>query len=530
MECNDKNKRKFQCGKKVSSACTEYAGWLPKWSELRLDDCVTVEEVLEEQYHTLDKILNAINVSDIGRACVDYPATKENRTVAMVLAAFEDIICNSRGYNSKVYVNDKYTATATKKDIPSGFIGTDVDYVVPEGVHVSAVSQSDANSLAQADAITNAQEYANKFGSYSAKIFYNERISQDFQKDDCPGNRPCGSVTYTVQAGEYSSTVSQEEANAFAREEINRKGQAYANATGKCKPVYFSKYVSQVFYKNDCEEGYGDAIGVEYSIPTGTIISEISQHDADKQAIELAYKEGQELANKHGNCAKVFFNKEVSAFFEKKDCGIGYKGKSKLYAILEGTCKSFESQEDADLKAKEMLQKKGRASIELEGECIEKYWAIQSYAYPSGTATVSHPDSVRDGDWAYYEAVAESDFAIYRLTVNGEDMPYSGRFLVEKASTIKVYCKSAVKYEVSVITEYPKLGQCYITAGNGTYDSGSPCTIEAIPEDGAVFGGWYRNGVLVSASKNHAFVVNKDTAGEYKAVFYDGGNDIEEDI
>lgn len=525
MECNDKNKRKFQCGKKTSSACTEYAGWLPRWSELNLEDCVTVEEVLEEQYHVLDNILTAINVSDLGRACIDYPASKDKRTVAMVLAAFEDIICNSRGYTSKVYTNDRFVATATKKDIPSGFVGTEVDYIVQEGTHVSAVSQDDANSLAKAEADANVQEYANQFGSYSAKIFYNKKVSQDFVKDDCPANASCGAVTYTVKAGEYTSTVSQEEADDFAMEEIRQKGQAYANAVGKCKKVYFSKYVSHVFYKNDCQEGYGDAVGFEYSLPNGTIISEISQHDADQRALDKMYEEGQQKANQYGSCSVVFYNKEVGAFFTRKDCGTGYQGKSKYYSIEAGTCKSFESQEDADLQAKELLYKKGNMSIRLEGECIEKYWAVQAYAYPAGTATVTCPTTARDGDWVEYEAEAEEDFSITRVVINGEEMSTRGRFIIDKASTIKVYTKSDVQYKVSVVASPEEGGVVSITAGNGVYPSGAPCVIEGLPNPGYSFGGWQRNGATVSLSKNYAFIVDRNTDGEYKAIFYKEGEE-----
>lgn len=522
MECNDRNKRKFQCGKKESSACTEYAGWLPKWSELLYDDCVTVEEVLEEQYHVLDNILNAINVSDLGRGCIDYPVPSEKRTVAMVLAAFEDIIC-TKGARSRVYVNDPYTASATKADIPSGFIGTSVDYTVDEGSHVSAVSQDDANYLAVNDAHGHAQEYANKFGSYSAKIFYNSEVSKEFEKNDCVGGVPCGVVEYKVKAGDYTSTVSQEEADSFALEDIKRNGQSYANAVGKCKKVYLSTYISKVFYKNDCGEGYGDAVGYEYNLPSGAVVSEISQYDADSKALDRAMKEGQALANKTGVCSKVYYNDEVEGYFEKNDCGVGYRGKSKIYSIAAGTCSSFESKEAANLDAMKLLMEKGESSIRLEGECVEKYWPLRSVVYPSGTALIEHPDSVRDGEYAEFNIDVNDDFIVDRVTVNGKAMDYYGRsFTVfgDRDIVVKVYTKTDVKYHVSVKCEPDGGGSVVLLSGDGPYISGSPCLIRANPNNGYGFEGWYRNGVLVSLSKNHAFNVDRNTDGEYVAVFY----------
>lgn len=524
MECNDKNKRKFQCGRKESSACVEYAGWLPKWSELNLEDCVTVEEVLEEQYKVLDKILTSIDVSSLGRGCVDYPSST-NRTVAMVLAAFEDLICGNNGRRVEVFASERYTVSKTKMDVPSGFKGTEVEYEVPEGRYVSSVSQSDANSLAIADATNNAQEYANRFGSYKAVIYYNEAVSKDIAKNDCPENRPCGTVTYTVRAGKYSSTTSQAEADALAQEDIEKNGQAFANANGKCKPVYYSKYISKTFYKNDCPSGEGDPEGFLYELPNGAIISEISQHDADTQALEKAMKEGQEQANISGTCSTIYYNKEMSKAFRRDDCEEGQRGKDKIYKVKAGVFESFVSEAEADKEAAKYLNEYGKEMVKAEGECTDQYWSIKSYVYPSGTAVVFHEPSAKEGEVESFSITEMEDFKIDHVLVNGKESSVNdkyGTFLVEGPTIIKVYMRAKSTYNVEVEATPSDGGFVNILTGDKQYKAGENCIIEAAPAAGASFEGWVKDGVLISLSKTYSFIVGRNTSGKYIAVFNKG--------
>lgn len=522
MRCNSKNKRKFQCGRKESSACTEYAGWLPNWSELQGDDCVTVEEVLEEQYRMLDNIRKAIDVSGIGGRCINYPVSSDKVTVAMVLSGFEKVICSSFGPKATVYTNDEIRKSVIK-EVPDGFVGTSEEYVVGADSYVSSVSKDDANMLATKEVDDFAQRYANNNGSYSAVVYYNKEQSKEFEKNDCVGGVPCGKVIYTVKAKEYTSPNSQEEADNFALKDIEANGQSYANAVGKCKRLYYSTFISRRFFKSDCPEGYGDAVGYEYSLPNGAVISEISQHDADSRALEQAMREGQEMANISGACTEIYYNDKVSGYFHREDCGTGYRGKAKIYEVEAGACSSFESKDDANMKAEKLLMRKGNSSIILEGECVEKYWAVKSSVYPSGAAVINHDAAVRDGEYMEFEIIPGDDFIVERVVVNGKTVDYRPNTPVsvygDRELSIKVYAKSDVSYNVSVEARPEEGGNVDILVGDGTYDSGAACIIEASPFDGYIFNGWYKNGVMLSLSKNHAFSVNRDTAGVYVAVF-----------
>jgi hypothetical protein len=64
--------------------------------------------------------------------------------------------------------------------------------------------------------------------------YYNQKISKDLGKNDCPLGYDGTKVTYTVPADKYNSKISQADADAKAQNEINVNGQAYANTNGSC--------------------------------------------------------------------------------------------------------------------------------------------------------------------------------------------------------------------------------------------------------------------------------------------------------
>jgi YD repeat-containing protein len=61
--------------------------------------------------------------------------------------------------------------------------------------------------------------------------------SKIFTRQNCPTGYTPGTVTYTVPAGAYTSTISQQIADDKAIFDMNEYGQAYANANGSCTPV-----------------------------------------------------------------------------------------------------------------------------------------------------------------------------------------------------------------------------------------------------------------------------------------------------
>ena len=66
-------------------------------------------------------------------------------------------------------------------------------------------------------------------------LYYNVATSRSFTRNNCLRNLEGTTVVYTVPANTYPSTISPEDANQQATNDINANGQAYANANGLCK-------------------------------------------------------------------------------------------------------------------------------------------------------------------------------------------------------------------------------------------------------------------------------------------------------
>lgn len=67
--------------------------------------------------------------------------------------------------------------------------------------------------------------------------YYNNQASQTFTRNNCGTSGIPGIYTYTVSANQYSSTVSQAEADQLALNDINTNGQIIANANATCTPI-----------------------------------------------------------------------------------------------------------------------------------------------------------------------------------------------------------------------------------------------------------------------------------------------------
>lgn len=76
-------------------------------------------------------------------------------------------------------------------------------------------------------------EYQMNYGT-TKSIYYNDRLEEMIQKNDCPTNAIGGYANYIVAAGKYSSTISKGDANSKALHEMNTLGQANANANADC--------------------------------------------------------------------------------------------------------------------------------------------------------------------------------------------------------------------------------------------------------------------------------------------------------
>lgn len=120
-----------------------------------------------------------------------------------------------------------------RNNCPAGFESPNLIYTVPAGTYTSELSQADADQMATNDIIVNGQQWANQNGQ-CIQTWYNTVQSAGFTRNNCAAGYSPGSVTYTVNAGTYSSTISQADADQQALNDINANGQNYANANGTC--------------------------------------------------------------------------------------------------------------------------------------------------------------------------------------------------------------------------------------------------------------------------------------------------------
>ncbi|MFP5043019.1 DUF5977 domain-containing protein [Parasediminibacterium sp. JCM 36343] len=131
------------------------------------------------------------------------------------------------------YKNYAITQQYTKNDCGAGHIGEQVSYSIAAGKFESTISQIDADIQAQHYLDENGQQAANDNGG-CILMYYNVAKSQAFTNECTDGYAAQGTVTYSVPAGAYSSTVDQATVDALAQTEIDANGQQYANAHGVC--------------------------------------------------------------------------------------------------------------------------------------------------------------------------------------------------------------------------------------------------------------------------------------------------------
>lgn len=135
-----------------------------------------------------------------------------------------------------VYANASRSQTFTRNNCASGYLGNTVTYTVAAGTYTSAISQADADLQAYNDVVTNGQTYANN-NATCYQVWYNVAQSANFTRNNCGTGSTGSTVTYTIAAGTYMSTISQADADQKAILALNGGGQAYANANGTCSTV-----------------------------------------------------------------------------------------------------------------------------------------------------------------------------------------------------------------------------------------------------------------------------------------------------
>ena len=311
-----------------------------------------------------------------------------------------------------VYKNKRQSALFTKEGCnPETEKGEELEYVVEAGKYTSIISQSDADDKAMRDIEQNGQNWVNEHGRCITILWYNVKKSKSFRKNDCDPDTEEGSlVTMTIEAGQFSSTISQEDADRKAEAELNAKGQDYANSHGTCNTIkWYNDRKSKMFQKTDCEVTEVGSM-VEYVVEAGRFSSSVSKEDANQKALEALEAEGPGYANEHGTCeTNLWYNVEKSKVFYKNDCEDGFIGAPYTYTVEAGKYTSDVSQEDADQKALDDIEKNGQDQANLNGECVTD----PNYFVGKASARVQKNDCDAESQTGSFVDLTEKDLAGY---------------------------------------------------------------------------------------------------------------------
>lgn len=311
-----------------------------------------------------------------------------------------------------VYRNKRQSALFTKEGCnPETEKGEELEYVVEAGKYTSIISQSDADDKAMRDIEQNGQNWVNEHGRCITILWYNVKKSQSFRKNDCDPDTEEGSlVTMTIEAGRFSSSISQEDADRKAEAELNAKGQDYANSHGTCNTIkWYNDRKSKMFQKTDCEVTEVGSM-VEYVVEAGRFSSSVSKEDANQKALDALEAEGPGYANEHGTCeTNLWYNVEKSKVFYKNDCEDGFIGAPYTYTVEAGKYTSDVSQEDADQKALDDIEKNGQDQANLNGECVTD----PNYFVGKASARVQKNDCDAESQTGSFVDLTEKDLAGY---------------------------------------------------------------------------------------------------------------------
>ncbi|MEZ0182555.1 DUF5977 domain-containing protein [Flavobacterium oncorhynchi] len=207
----------------------------------------------------------------------------------------------------QLYVNQNneciYKSKAISKFFTKNNCGINVEpsegayYIVEAGKYISTISQADADTQALTDLNTNGQDYINS-RSNCITVYKNEFVLGFFSKNDCDlGGIPAQQI-FGIGRGEYTSTISQADADAKAQAELPIRGQAYANEHGYC--TYKNKERFGYFQKTNCPYPFTGEYMLYY-VPEGKY-SGSSQEEADRIAELDIDAYGQDYVNTQGSC------------------------------------------------------------------------------------------------------------------------------------------------------------------------------------------------------------------------------------
>lgn len=153
--------------------------------------------------------------------------------------------------------------------------------------------------------------------------YSNLAVSEVFTKQ-CTAGYVGSDVLYTISAGTYTSSISQDAVDLQVQNALNSFGQSFADSTGTCIQLFYNSAISQNFSKEGCDTGYVGS-SITYTVDSAKYSSTISQADADEQAQDDIDGNGQAFANYPGNASCVTSTVAVLVGTGSEKCQNGHR-------------------------------------------------------------------------------------------------------------------------------------------------------------------------------------------------------------
>jgi hypothetical protein len=170
-----------------------------------------------------------------------------------------------------------------------------------DGLGRSSVTRDDDKNI-----LTRAcYSYAGQAIACPSTTYYSNAVqSRAFTRNNCSSGYQPGSITYTVAAGTYNSTISQADADQQALNDIALNGQNYANVNATCALLYYNIQESQSFTRNNCGANFTGGT-VTYTVPAARYSTTAGQTAANQLALDDIAANGQNYANTNGSCTAI---------------------------------------------------------------------------------------------------------------------------------------------------------------------------------------------------------------------------------
>ncbi|MBB1285929.1 hypothetical protein HRH25_16215 [Flavisolibacter sp. BT320] len=147
-------------------------------------------------------------------------------------------------------------------------------------------------------------EYNNVSKQTGCPAIYYSRYTEETFTKNCGPNFISRPFKYTIPAAKYTSTISQEDADAKVQQELLTQGQAAADAGALCMPVNCNDAQSVVVSSEDCPAGY-KGVAITYTVPAGRYCDTLSKDSVNKLALEELNANAQAFVNNAPNHACV---------------------------------------------------------------------------------------------------------------------------------------------------------------------------------------------------------------------------------